>query len=947
MLPEQNFSSLNGWLRIYLVISNLCEKIGMWRKNFGLKIAYSLFFAGILLIATYIRLQHLPRLEGKYLLGTDAYRFLRQAEYISEHGRLPKRDMMRWLPIGRDLTRQLSLSSYMIAYLYKFCRLFYPSITVYQTAVYYPLLLYLAILLVIYLLVQRLMNRDTALLAVAILAISPSTLPRSMAGFADRDGLCLLLALSSFYCYIRGIQTENLPKKLIWHGFSGIAMMLLGLTWEGVGLFISVIVLCHITKLVLNDYTVREFFAYICWVSPIMLGLLILTRTYWGGANYSSPFAFAALSMPLFLLFVAACYLGIQRFPSIVTKLTFNQRLPLGSCIIIGLTILMSLIVFSLAFLSESVSSFFTTIKNNFLSPLGQSRLMQTVGELSDSSIISWKQNFQAFFLCFSAGVLLSLYQLCKKLQFNPWIIMTSFELILITVFYNRVPPGFFFNVSDPKSISYFGSLFVFVFLALFIYFYTYWKHSFSHEEFQFKVDSGTTLLFFWFLLTLFVSRGAIRYIFFFTPIAAIYGAFALVKLYQWIFKNTNTEMLFISMLCIILCWESYVFFNLAKNLILIGCIAITTICVSIGIYIIIKNRYLAYALRIVNWVTLFAFLICLTSLFPPIGGYARVSSLIAKGSRPYVSPSWKKALEWMKDNLPRYAVVAAYWDYGSHINVLANRATIIDEDHYIPYWIYLFYRHVLYAQTEIEALQFLKTHGATHLIIDDDCIRRSNMHSYVGSDETLDRYIVPVVLLQVSQKDNPLNIHFVPMSQPNIDIEIEGRTYAPHEWELKQIILKLESTSYNDTEGPKIKEANAVVLVEEKEFDLPLKKLFFPKREIIIESGSFPGGLIVSQIENEQKEDVKIWKALYLPEIGYNALAVKLYLRGIETPHFKLIYSSSNQENHPINSLPYGVKIWEIIYPPDLEPTPAYLETEFKSKELYRSWMLGESTVK
>ena len=51
-------------------------------------------------------------------------------------------------------------------------------------------------------------------------------------------------------------------------------------------------------------------------------------------------------------------------------------------------------------------------------------------------------------------------------------------------------------------------------------------------------------------------------------------------------------------------------------------------------------------------------------------------------------------------------------------INVLGGVKTIIDQDHYIQNWIYLYNRHVLHAPHVQEALEFLKTHQATHLMI-------------------------------------------------------------------------------------------------------------------------------------------------------------------------------------------------------------------------------------
>lgn len=67
---------------------------------------------------------------------------------------------------------------------------------------------------------------------------------------------------------------------------------------------------------------------------------------------------------------------------------------------------------------------------------------------------------------------------------------------------------------------------------------------------------------------------------------------------------------------------------------------------------------------------------------------------------------------------MPQTAVLAAQWDFGTQLNVFSRVKTIIDPDHYLPHWIPLYYRHVFCAQSEQEALKFLKTHEATHLIL-------------------------------------------------------------------------------------------------------------------------------------------------------------------------------------------------------------------------------------
>ena len=103
-----------------------------------------------------------------------------------------------------------------------------------------------------------------------------------------------------------------------------------------------------------------------------------------------------------------------------------------------------------------------------------------------------------------------------------------------------------------------------------------------------------------------------------------------------------------------------------------------------------------------------------------PAGEHAERSVFAATRMRqaaPGDTPA-AKAFEWMKAELQNTAVVAARWGFGSMLNVLGGVKTVIDQDHYIQYWIHLYNTHVRDATDARVALEFLKTHGATHLML-------------------------------------------------------------------------------------------------------------------------------------------------------------------------------------------------------------------------------------
>ena len=144
------------------------------------------------------------------------------------------------------------------------------------------------------------------------------------------------------------------------------------------------------------------------------------------------------------------------------------------------------------------------------------------------------------------------------------------------------------------------------------------------------------------------------------------------------------------------------------------------------------------------------SFAICATCVisvaflvWTPLSGHTIRMNYATSKVRPPIpgEGSILQMYEWMKTTLPESTVVATDWSYGSQINVLGRVKTITDQDHFMPHWVHLYYRHVFCAQSENEALTFLKTHGATHLMLTDQSVTdHAKGYSLLGSDENADR---------------------------------------------------------------------------------------------------------------------------------------------------------------------------------------------------------------
>ena len=130
-------------------------------------------------------------------------------------------------------------------------------------------------------------------------------------------------------------------------------------------------------------------------------------------------------------------------------------------------------------------------------------------------------------------------------------------------------------------------------------------------------------------------------------------------------------------------------------------------------------NKVKHHASQVLLKTTILVLMLTVILFYSPVGGHANRAMSTAMQSRKATPGrgSLAQAFDWIKGNLP-HSVVAAHWNHGSQLNVLAGVKTVVDQDHYIPHWIDLYRQHVNFAETESEALEFLKSHMATHLML-------------------------------------------------------------------------------------------------------------------------------------------------------------------------------------------------------------------------------------
>ncbi len=164
---------------------------------------------GLLCLSFLIRIQGTPHIPEEQFTSNDGYFYYWQAELISEHGKLPARDMHRWLPVGRDLGQTLNLYPYVLAYTDKVLSRLFPSISLYHVVFYAPVICFCIGLGVLCLFLYYTYGFLFSSIVGVFLATFPGAMIRSVAGFGDRDSWCLLLGILTVTTYLISLQMSS------------------------------------------------------------------------------------------------------------------------------------------------------------------------------------------------------------------------------------------------------------------------------------------------------------------------------------------------------------------------------------------------------------------------------------------------------------------------------------------------------------------------------------------------------------------------------------------------------------------------------------------------------------------------------------------------------------------------------------------------------------------
>lgn len=846
----------------------------------------------------YIRTLNVSLLQGKWLPDVDSYAFLRYAEYIAVHGKIMANDALRYYPFGFDPRGEFGILSYCIAYLQKILQVFNPNATTVDAAILYPAISFFIAAVFFFLFVKKMFNYKIAIISTAFFAVAPAFLYRTMAGVADKEALAVALMFAAFYFYVSALKEEKPSKFIPFAVLAGILSGIMAAVWGGYIFMMLSFGIHAIICNIIGIYKRHHFYAYTIWMVLLMLFAYLF---------YPERFAFIAFTNSLtsqvmllgFLMSLVYIILNIKQISAFKEKIT--AKMPLGVfalLVTVGIGITFLLVTQGPVVIENVVKEVYETITKPFV----QSRWQMTVAENHQPYFTDWIGQFssgsslEAFFgplymWLFFGGAILMFYVLISKIKTlqkkNVWILTGAFTLFILLFSMSRYSASSTFNGETTISqITYIGSLIAFFGILGYGYVKYIYKNKEANESIS-SIDIMIPLMIIWFIIMIIAARSAIRLLFIFAPVTAVLAGYCGVELFERA-RNLKKEA-----------------------------------------YKIVAFILIALVVGLTFW------------------GFTQNVLAQAKYVGPSFNAQWQNSMSWVKENTSPDAVFAHWWDYGYWVQWGANRATISDGGNAYGATNYFVGRHILTAQNETEALEFMKARNVSYLLIVSDEIGKYPAYSSIGADRNYDRYswISTMVMQpdQIKETREEIVYLFAGGTPLDDDFVYQGRLFPANAAGVAGVFLPVKNIEVKDGNGTKkaqeIMQPEAVIVYNGQQIKVPLKCVYLNGQEYTFSGKDMLEGClrIIPTIEANGQAN-PLGAALYLSPEVYKGLFAKLYLLNQNWPYIKQAYSDENT-GMPLalyqGRLIGPTKIWKVDYPRDLKVPPEYYKDELPDPEV------------
>jgi len=228
-------------------------------------------------LATIIRL--LPLRWGAYISEFDPYFNFNDMRQITSGGWLSwyaYTDFKAWFPFGRSpVTTSYPGTSFTGTLIYMFLQAIGINVSLYDAAVYAPVILGVFGVLVIYFFARDIWGKSAGLLAALLSAFSSSLISRTDVGFFRNEAVGIPTMVMTFLFFMRAVDANrSLKATIIYSMLSSVSLIYMAFAWGSFRYAAEVLGLFALALVVLKRYSPRLMLSY-----GITMGFFMFTGT--------------------------------------------------------------------------------------------------------------------------------------------------------------------------------------------------------------------------------------------------------------------------------------------------------------------------------------------------------------------------------------------------------------------------------------------------------------------------------------------------------------------------------------------------------------------------------------------------------------------------------------------------------------------------------------------
>lgn len=481
------------------------------------------------------------------------------------------------------------------------------------------------------------------------------------------------------------------------------------------------------------------------------------------------------------------------------------------------------------------------------------------------------------YIFLFILGSILLFYTIIKIFNKNINKLTLIYVAFIVAFIFSRYSSTSTFNGDNALSIAlYLSSLLVFLAVVVYSYLHTFYKDKHSFQKFS-EINQNYVFVLIWFILLVVAARSAIRLIFVLIPITTILISFFIMNSVSYLKNKQNDKY----------------------------------------------SLWLAGALII--FVLFFIFI-----------PFAKTTLTQASYIGPMYNQQWQYAGAWVRNNTEPGSVFAHWWDYGYLVQTGFERPTITDGGNFIYAWNYYMGRNVLTGHSEREALEFLKPHNASYLLIVSEDIGKYPAYSSIGADENYDRYswltTYDLQQNQIQETRDKINYVYTGGTVLDKDLTYNGMLFPKQIAGIVGFIVPIPKNSSSVA----FSQPTAILYYNNQRYDIPVNCIFAGKQMYKFNESGLDACLVLIPNVNSQGQGNPFGSLIYVsPEVKQSNFA-RLYLFDQQSENFKLVYNDESIMPLAVlqgRGLIGPLKMWKISYPNDIPYNESYISTELNPK--------------